>query len=376
MRRGDRIRVALFTGLLVFGGVEAFALDATPAEASPHCDDGWTWDRSIGCVKSNDTDNLACSEGDAYANDDGTCGSDPSEAKACFYDSSETATSNEEGSCPAGDAETTTTCTSADDGTYIRTDDSPPCSFPSDAESVACTTDDGHAYTLAEGSTCTANSDSEGGTCTTDEGTFTYGEGSSCPSDTETLACTTDDGVMTYSDEGFCSDANGDEAKTCTYDNGETFIAGEGSTCPSDPDSTSEAKVCAYDNGEGSTVSDESTCGTDTDGTTEAIITASSTSPTGQALSGQAITFHASTSGGATGVALRIDYNGTTSTQAMTQVSPDQWQASFTPVLGTSGTLTYTEQTTGTNADPASTSEIVPISGSIQINGILIHLGT
>ncbi len=374
--KADRWRVALFTGLLVFGGVGSLALEVSPAYANPGCDDGWTWNRNIGCVKTNDPDGLACSEGDAYANDDGTCGTDPSEAKTCFYDSSETATSSEEGVCPSGDAETTTTCTSADDGSYTKTDDGGACSFPADAESVSCTTDDGHAYSLSEGSTCTPNSDSEGGTCTTDEGTFTYGEGSLCPSDTETLACTTDDGVMTYSDEGFCNDSNGDEAITCTYDNGETYIAGEGSSCPSDPDASTESKACAYDNGEGATVSDEATCSTDSDGTTEAIITASSTTPSGSALSGQTITFNATTTGGATGVALKITYNGTTSTLAMTQTSPGFWQASFTPVLGTSGTLTYQEQTTGTNADPASTSEIVPISGSITVNGIIVHLGS
>ncbi len=371
----NRIRVALFSGLLVFGGVEAFALDATPAEASPYCDDGWTWNRNIGCVKSNDPDGLACSEGDAAANDDGSCGSDPSEAKTCFYDSSETATSNEEGSCPSGDAETTYTCTSADDGSYVRTDDSPPCSFPADSESTSCTTDDGTAYTLGEGAICTTNTDSEGGTCTTDEGTFTYAEGSSCPSDTETLTCTTDDGVVSYSDESFCNDANGDEAIACTYDNGETYVAGEGSACPSDPDGTAETKTCAYDNGEGSTVSDESTCPSDSDAATEAIITAASTSPSGQALSGQTITFNATTTGGATGVSLKITYNGTTTTLAMTQISAGNWQATYTPVLGTSGTLAYTEQTKGTNADPASVGEIVPISGNIKINGIIVHLG-
>ena len=211
--------------------------------------------------------------------------------------------------------------------------------------------------------------------------TFTYGEGSSCPTDTETLTCTTDDGVVSYSDESFCNDANGDEATTCTYDNGETYVAGEGSACPSDPDGTAETKTCAYDNGEGSTVSDEASCSTDTDAATEAIITAASTSPSGSDLSGQTITWTTTTSGYAGGVNLHIDYNGTAANIAMspssaTSSNDNTWTGQYTPVLGTSGTLTYTISITSGNADPASTSEIVPISGSITINGIIVHLGS
>lgn len=407
------LRIAGFAGILIGGLAGSLDLGIQAAYATTCSEEQHAV--GINCVYGDGSDTV-CGVDDGSTTDDGTCtdsgdsynddsggddGGDSPESGTCTSDDD---IITEDGYCGGSNGETDSVGSCDDE---YSSNEEGSCIYVGPADSGNC--NEGDSTMDADGDVC-GGGETESFTCTTDDGTLGYSDESSCPSDSEgssgteecyyatdeggcsdtsneTITCSADNGeTYVSSEEGSCGgDPDGTaETATCAYDNGETYAVEDETalSCPAtDPDNGTETTVCTYDNGEGGSGEDETGCpSTDADASTEAIVTGNSTSPSGSALSGQTITWTTTTSGYAGGVNLYIDYNGTVTNIAMspssaTSSNDNTWTGQYTPVLGTSGTINYTITITSSNADAASSGETVPVTGSITVNGVIIHLG-